>query len=249
MTESENDLIRVTAAASVVRIELNRPARGNAFSAPLVEALIAALDEASRNAAIDTVIFHGAGRNFCTGFDLDGIESQTDADLLMRFVRIETLLDLVWTSRLRTVAIGTGRIWGAGADLFAACDVRLARSDCRFRFPGAGFGIVLGTRRLSVRVGDGRARQWTTTGSEISAADALAAGLVTQTIDASDIIDDLIARLPSLTVDRDTLAGLHQASRRDDSDRDMALLVRSASRPGLKTRIVDYAAGRRTGRA
>ena len=30
---------------------------------------------------------------------------------------------------LRTVAVAQGRTWGAGADLSAACEVRLARAD------------------------------------------------------------------------------------------------------------------------
>lgn len=239
---------RIELIGQVMMIELNRPTRGNAFSGELVEALIAAMEQAGLNPAIDTVVFRGAGRHFCTGFDLDRIEQTDDAGLLLRFVRIETLLNMVWTSRLRTVAIGTGRAWGAGADLFAACDERIARSGTRFCFPGAGFGIVLGTRRLSARVGRDKARQWTTTGTEVPVADALDAGLVTQTIPETASDAEAIGRLPPLAVDAETLAGLNQASLEADGDRDLALLVRSASRPGLKGRIIAYAAKRRANR-
>ena len=46
------------------------------------------------------------------------------------------------------MAVATGRAWGAGADLFASCDIRACTPDASFRFPGTAFGIVLGTRRL-----------------------------------------------------------------------------------------------------
>jgi enoyl-CoA hydratase/carnithine racemase len=248
MANLKDHPIRITREQSWTNIELHEPGRADALSASLVEALIRAFSEASDSAVIDTVVFHGSGRNFCTGFDLSGIETQSDADLLRRFVRIESLLDQVWTSRLRTVAIGTGRVWGAGADLFAACDVRIARSDCRFRFPGAGFGIVLGTRRLSLKVGEDTARHWTTTGVEVSAEEALAAGFAARIVNASETVDDALRQLAPVSVDTETLAGLHRASRQNESDRDLALLVRSASLPGLKDRIIAYTASRRIDR-
>jgi enoyl-CoA hydratase len=248
MVDSEGGA-RATYAGSVLWIALNRPDRGNALSAELVEAVIAAVEAGVQNPAIDTIVFQGSGRHFCTGFDLEKIEEMDDARLLLRFTRIEMLLDLVWTAGLRTVAIGSGRIFGAGADLFAACDVRIAHSNCRLSFPGAGFGIVLGTRRLVARVGRGKARHWTSTGVEISSAEALAAGLATEVVDAAEPAADVVGRLPPISVARETLGGLHRASGDRESDRDLAALVRSASRPGLKDRIVEYAARRREARA
>ncbi|MEI7447126.1 MAG: enoyl-CoA hydratase/isomerase family protein, partial [Burkholderiales bacterium] len=164
----------------VACIELNRPARGNALSASLVEALLAAVRRACADPSVHTLAFAGAGRHFCTGFDLGDLESLSEGDLVLRFVRVEALLDAVWRAPVRTVAIATGRAWGAGADLFAACDVRVAAADATFRFPGAAFGIVLGTRRLAERVGTERARAWVTTGATLDAAEAAAAGLASR---------------------------------------------------------------------
>ncbi len=246
---TDGSFARVTCARATVQIELNRPDHGNALSATLVEGLIEALAAAESDANIDTVVLRGAGRHFCTGFDLQGIEQHSDGDLLHRFVRIETLLSMIWGTRLRTVAIGTGRTWGAGADLFTACDVRIAPAECRFRFPGAGFGLVLGTRRLAVRVGEDKARLWTTTGVEFTFAEAVAAGLVTHVSDDISSVDTVLAGLPTISVDTVTLRALNEASRRDESDRDLALLTRSASRPGLKKRILAYAQGRQSDRS
>lgn len=244
-------MLRTGTAHGVATLLLDRADRGNALSAPLVEALLEALDASFADPAIHTVAFAGAGRHFCTGFDLDGLESASDSDLLWRFVRIETLLARVWHAPVRTVAIACGRTWGAGADLFAACDLRLADAGATFRFPGAGFGLVLGTRRLAERVGSERARHWVTQGTSIDSGEALADGLVSRFVPtgSDDAAPDGAALLAATlaaqfseppAVDHDTLATLLRASREDHRDADLAALVRSAARPGLAARITHY---------
>jgi enoyl-CoA hydratase/carnithine racemase len=237
----------------VALLELNRPARGNALSAALVEALLAAVGRACADPSVHTLALVGAGRHFCTGFDLTGLEDTSEGDLLMRLVRVEALLDAVWRAPVRTVAIATGRAWGAGADLFAACDERVGAPDASFRFPGAAFGIVLGTRRLAERVGTDRARAWVSTGATLDAAAAAAAGLASRVAPAVPESDTGIGlwRREALgdapAIDRDTLAAIRAASRPAGgpggdalADADLAALVRSASRPGLKARILAY---------
>jgi enoyl-CoA hydratase len=237
----------------VALVELARPARGNALSAALVETLIAAVGRACADASVHTLALVGAGRHFCTGFDLTGLEDTSEGDLLLRFVRVETLLDAVWRAPVRTVAIATGRTWGAGADLFAACDERVAAPDASFRFPGAAFGVVLGTRRLAERVGADRARAWASTGATLVATAAAAAGLASRVAPAPPESDTALgawrreALADAPAIDRETLAAIRAASRPAGgpgadalADADLAALVRSASRPGLKARILDY---------
>ncbi len=48
-------------------------------------------------------------------------------------------------SESTTVALVHGHVFGAGADLFCACQHRFAASDATFRLPGTGFGLVQGT--------------------------------------------------------------------------------------------------------
>jgi enoyl-CoA hydratase/carnithine racemase len=96
---------------------------------------------------------HGEGPQFCTGFDLAHNEAQSDGDLLLRRVRVEQLLQAFASAPVRTGGYAHGRTWGAGADLFAACDLRVAHASATFRSPGAPFGLVLGTHRLAQRVG------------------------------------------------------------------------------------------------
>src|SRR3954465_10141982 len=106
-------------------LSLNRPDRGNALGPELVEALAEAFDRAVAHGA-RLIVLRGEGRHFCTGFDLTDLESLSDGDLLLRVVRIEALLQCIHAAPVTTLAVATGRTFGAGADLFAACDRRIA---------------------------------------------------------------------------------------------------------------------------
>jgi enoyl-CoA hydratase len=216
----------------VLTLTLARPDRGNALGPELVEALLLAVRSAPAETSLHTLVFRGEGRHFCTGLDLSDLAQSTDADWLWRLVRIETLLDAVWRSPLRTVALAQGRAWGAGADLFAACECRVAAPDTSLRFPGAQFGIVLGTRRLAERVGPARARRLVVDGGSLDAEAARAAGLATDLGTSCDT--------PAPQVDATTAHALRAATRADAPDEDLAALVRSASEPGLQQRIQAY---------
>ncbi|MBL8335147.1 MAG: enoyl-CoA hydratase/isomerase family protein [Rhodoferax sp.] len=225
-------MLKTQRADGVQTLLLDRPELGNALGPALVEALIDAVDAACGDAELHTLVLRSTGRHFCTGLDLVELPQLSDGDLLLRLVRIETLLARLWHAPLRTVALARGRTWGAGADLFAACDLRVAAPDTLLRFPGAQFGVVLGTRRLAERIGADAARRLVIEGGELSAPQALAAGL------ASSVGED--AEMTPPQVDRATAAAIRAATRPDLRDADLAALVRSASRPGLQGRIQAY---------
>ena len=221
-------------ADGVLHLELNRPEVGNALGPALVEALIQAIGDASADAAVHTVFLQGAGRHFCTGLDLSELATLSDGDLLLRLVRIETLLGMLWHAPLRTVVLARGRTWGAGADLLAVCEQRVAAPGSSFRFPGAQFGIVLGTRRLAERIGPDAARRLVLEGTELDAPQALSAGLVSQVAEAVQLADLRVAAVTSRAI--------RAATRADLRDADLAALVRSAAEPGLQARITAYRA-------
>ena len=227
-------MLTIDHQAGVTLLRMQRPERGNALGPMLVEGLISAASEAFANAAVHTLVLQGEGRHFCTGFDLSDLATLSDADLLLRLVRIETLLAMLWHAPIRTVAQAKGRTWGAGADLLVACEQRLVGSDTTLRFPGAQFGLVMGTRRLAERIGADAARALVLEGGELDATQALALGL------ASRITDSLA--LAPLRTSGDTGRAVRAASRSDLRDADLAALVRSAAVPGLQQRITQYRA-------
>lgn len=237
MPAGPTPVLHVERGDGLATLTLNRPSRGNALSADLVEGLLTAVEQALADDSVHTLVLRAEGPHFCTGLDLSDLAACSDGDLLWRLVRIETLLATVWQSPKRTVAVARGRTWGAGADLFAACELRVALPGTTLRFPGAQFGIVLGTRRLALRMGSTAARALTTSGGELSEQQALAAGLATH---------EEVPELNTPKVDLHTAAALRVATRdAEGGDRcadDLAALVRSASRPGLKERVQRYLA-------
>jgi enoyl-CoA hydratase/carnithine racemase len=219
---------------------LDRPQAGNALSADLIDRLADAVADAAQSGA-EVLILRGNGRNFCAGFDFAGIEHANDAQLLQRFIRIELLLQALLRSPCRTVACAQGAAYGAGADLFAACQSRLAAPGTRFRFPGLAFGVVLGTHRLGELIGSDRARELLASLRALEASEALAMGLVGRIVEQSEWVElpqhelELARRLPLAS----TTALAHALASRD-GDRRLADLVRSAARPGLKERMTAY---------
>jgi enoyl-CoA hydratase/carnithine racemase len=230
-------------APGIRSLTLARPDRGNALSEELVAWLSEQVADAYTDENIHTLVLSGQGRHFCTGFDLSTVPTSSDGDLLARFVRIEMLLSSLWNAPFRTIALATGRVWGAGADLFAICDFRVASPSSLFRFPGAAFGLVLGTRRLALRIGPDLARRCISEGLTLDADQALTCRLATHLTD--DPANWLSTQLPTAGLDRKTSTIIHRATRPDHSNEDLAELVRSAIRPGLAERILAYSANQR----
>src|ERR1700753_3516017 len=126
--------LQVASTGDCITLTLNRPQQHNALDAVLVEALHEALDGID-SGSIKMLVLRGAGPSFCSGFDVSNLEAETDGSLLLRFVRIEQLLQRIFRLPLQTVAQAHGRTFGAGADLFCACEHRFATPDATFRFP------------------------------------------------------------------------------------------------------------------
>ncbi len=227
----------------VAQVVMSRPERGNAFSEALVASLTQAVDQVHASGDAHTLVFSAAGENFSTGMDLSGLSEETDESLLNRFVAIEDLLARVWTSTCRTVAVVKGRAWGAAADLVLACDLRIGYADASFRFPGAQFGLVLGSRRLACRIGSDHARQIILQGLTIASDRALVLGMLHQVVEEFDP-----NALPAIRVDLETQRQILQATRAADDATTRALaqdrdaLMASAQRPGLKVRMQGYLA-------
>lgn len=219
-------------------LTLNVAAKRNALSPALVEAVCAALDRAAAS-GVGMVLLRGQGPSFCAGLDLGNPAEQTDAGLLQRFVGIGMLLDRLAAAPFASVALVQGRCVGAGADLAMACDVRIALPDTHFSFPGAQFGLVLGTARLAQILGAPTAMRLALTGSAISAEELVELGaltLVASEESREEVVNDLAAkaeRLPPGTVTalraaadpRGTVSGLESLVRSVVSGRSVAQRV------------------------
>jgi enoyl-CoA hydratase len=239
------NVLEISREGFVSTLTMSRPQAGNALEASLVAALDATLTDCATNGT-RLLVLRGAGKHFCAGFDLSALAKENDASLAARFTRIEIMLAKLATLPCLTVAYAHGAAFGAGADLFAACDARIAGEAASFAFPGAGFGIVLGTRRLALRVGELRAMRLVASGARLNADEAKAYGLATAAGDdetAREAIATLSRELQRL--DDATFASVVRAARGYtdlDAARDLNVLQASATRAGLHERISAHAA-------
>jgi enoyl-CoA hydratase/carnithine racemase len=204
----------------------------------LVEDLITALDQPDN---VRMAVIRGEGKHFCAGFDLSDISELSDGDLLWRFVRIELLLQKIYHSPFPIVALGHGQIVGAGADLFVACWHRVAAPCVKLKMPGWNFELALGSGRLAALIGQDAARDMLIDTRSISAEQAREIGLASDLIEKEgweDLVTTLAARARTLPTEATTNMLALTGSK--SAELDLAALVRSAARPGLKARVEKY---------
>jgi len=235
-----SEVLRIDKQGVAHVLTLARPDKMNALSAALVEALIAALDQAETGGA-KLIVLKGEGKNFSAGFDFGDWQEQSEGDLLLRFVRIETLLQRLAASPCLTLGLAHGRNFGAGVDLFGACKWRISAPDATFRMPGLKFGLVLGTRRYAALVGAERARAVLEQAATFNAEEALRDGFASRLAVAGDWPDiEREAQNAASALTGASRVQLYAALSTETPDIDLARLVRSAAEPGLKDRVAAY---------
>lgn len=232
--------LRIERREGVVEARLDRPERANALSAAIVEGLLELVDACAQD---DTslLVLRGEGAHFCAGFDLGDLERQSDGDLLWRMVRLEMLLQKLHHAPFLTMTLAHGTVVGAGVDILCACARRVAAPHATFRMPGWRFGVALGTRRLIARVGEDAARSVLLAARRFDAKEALEIGLleaIAPPEEWSDRIKEVAAAASAL--DATSRSELLRMSVVDTRAADMASLVGTAARPGLRDRIASF---------
>jgi len=249
-----NKILLVAKQGACTRLTLNRPEVGNALNFELVEAMLAALSVAARDET-RLLVLDGAGKSFCSGFDLSDFNDLSIGDLVYRLIRIETLLQTVAHELFPILVLAHGRVYGAGADLVGACSRRIAGSGTKFNMPGLSFGVVLGTRRFQACVGRDAARDIQNECRTFDAIEAEEIGFLHQIAEPtnwSEIIEATSQAAQAIPIG--SSQALFRVTMADTRAEDMADLVNSASQPGLKDRIQIYreqtlkAVGKATGR-
>lgn len=222
---------------AVTTLTLNRPEKRNALSARLVDEMLAAL-RAAHDDGTRLLVLRGEGKAFSGGFDFGGIETQSDGDLALRFIRVELMLQALCHAPFATLTLVQGACYGAAADMVCCCTRRIATADAKFRMPGLRFGIVLGTRRLAATIGKDAARDILETSRVFGASEALDCGFLTE-IREQDEWPEAIANASASATDLPVESHRELLSRtlKDRRAEDMDALVRSVSEPGLKERI------------
>lgn len=224
----------------VKHLFLNRPEKRNALNLALADALLQAIRQATGDGT-RLIVLQGNGPGFCAGFDFSELKSSSPGDLLLQFVRIEQVLQALAHAPVDTLALVHGAAIGAGADLLAACRHRIGAADTQSRFPGARFGLILGSRRLAQCVGADAAQALIGSPEKIGAARMRELGLLSEVLEAAHWPERTQQMLMQVTqVPAETRTWVLQAMHGDTRAQDMAELVATASHPAIKERIAAY---------
>lgn len=189
-------MLEVERDGGVARIFLDRREKANALDSALLERLAESLEALAAQQGLRTVVLGGHGRSFCGGADVGELRS-LDATTARRFIeRVHRACAAVRRLPVPVVARLHGAVIGAGLELAAACDVRIAAHGTRFAMPEVRLGIpsVVEAALLPRLVGSGRAAWLVLTGEAIDAKRACEWGLVEE-ICPLDELDAAVGRV------------------------------------------------------
>jgi 2-(1,2-epoxy-1,2-dihydrophenyl)acetyl-CoA isomerase len=183
------ETIRHELSDGVATITLARPASLNALNATMRGELLRAIKAAGRDDAVRAVVLTGEGRGFCSGADLRGGSGERDFRRVLT-AEYNPLITAIRELPKPMIAAVNGVAAGAGMSLALACDLVYAADDARLILAFGRIGLVpdSGVTRTLVRaLGRHRAAALIFGGEPLSAADALAAGLVTAVVPAAEL--------------------------------------------------------------
>lgn len=182
-----------------VFLTLNRPDTRNALSKDVVEELVAGLQRAHDDHSVSCVVISGAGKGFSSGGNLQEIRAMTTTDNMsaeqiedwyhsgiQRIPLTMNRIDVV------TIAAVHGHAVGAGCDLAAMCDLRIAAESAVFSESFLRVGIIPGDGGgwfLPRVIGMARTREMLFTAEGVKADKALDWGLVREVVADEQLLD------------------------------------------------------------
>ena len=151
-------------AGAVRTITLNRPDRRNAISGDMIEDLLAALANAEADHAVRVVILTGAGKSFCSGMDLEGLQSitnQTAEENLGDSRQLARLFQRVYAFSKPLITAVNGAAIAGGCGLATFSDITLAVPEAKFGYTEVRIGFIpaLVSVLLRRQIGEKHARE------------------------------------------------------------------------------------------
>lgn len=182
------DKLLVDVADGVARVTFNNPAKRNALSVEMREALPKVLQSLQDDAAVRVVVLTGAGTEaFISGADISEFgERRTSPEARIEYDRAAADSGRAWLALEKPViAMIRGFCMGGGLLTALQADVRIAAEGSQFGVPAARLGLGYGfggVEALARVVGESWAAEILFSARRISAGEALAIGLVNRVV-------------------------------------------------------------------
>ena len=161
-------------------LRLDRPEARNAMDSGLLDELLAALTELAADEELRALVLSttsttalSAGADVSEELDADGGVARME-----RFAEVYAALEAFPAP---TVAVCVGNCVGAGAEVAAACDLRVAGDNLKLSWAGGRLGVPVGPARLVPLVGLSRAKDLILTGRVVGAEEAERIGFANRT--------------------------------------------------------------------
>lgn len=233
MTISKTERMIAEKDGSIGWITFNNPARRNAVSMVMWEALLDIVRDYAQDDSIRVVVVKGAGdKAFISGADISEFEEKRSSH---ETIKVYNAASHKASEALRlinkpTIAMIRGYCVGGGVSVAMSCDLRIAGESARFAVPAARLGLGYefeGVRKLMDVVGPSFAKEIFYTARQFSAPEAMSMGLINRMVADEQLevyIREYAAAISAnapLTVC--SIKTLVAEALKDDSERDRAL--------------------------
>jgi 2-(1,2-epoxy-1,2-dihydrophenyl)acetyl-CoA isomerase len=192
-----SQFIKSEKEGNVLKITLNRPDKFNSFNREMALQLQDALDKATNDKAIRSVLITGEGKAFCAGQDLSEA-MDADGPGIERIVKehYNPIIHKIREIEKPVVCAVNGVAAGAGANIALACDVVIAGTSSSFIQAFSKIGLIPdsgGTFFLPRLIGFGKASALMMLGDKVSAFDAERMGMIYKVTDDSNLQTESLA--------------------------------------------------------
>lgn len=187
-------------AHGIATITLNRPDKRNAMNDAMRAEFVVALTRVASDKTIRALVLTGAGKGFCAGGDIAGMEKRMSAPTgeiafngWSRQQGVHHVQSLLHTMPKPTIAAVNGAASGLGADTAMACDFIMVSEHASFTWSYIHRGIIPdggGMYFLPRRVGLPRAKELIFTGRKVDSAESITMGIADRKSLADQLVSD-----------------------------------------------------------
>ena len=182
----ENILLKSSNDHGILRLTLNDPDNKNALSELMMQELLKAISDASKDNSVKVIVIASTGDVFCSGHNLKEINEAKKSDdngesyYLGLFKICSSLMQLIIHCSKPVIAEVNGIATAAGCQLVASCDLAVSSDSSKFATPGVNIGLFCSTPMvaLSRNVSQKNSMKMLLTGDMISADEAKRISLI-----------------------------------------------------------------------